>query len=228
VAAGVEQAIRLWHVASGHEVKHQMAHEAKDPTALKGYVTVAFSPDGRLLVSGSGGGFSGKDSSVRVWELASGREVRRFHGHRAGIQTVAVFPDGRRIASASLDATAMVWDLANPIRIHGVPHDLEPLWDDLGQDAARAYRAVWDLAADPERSNPFLSERLNPVREDDPDQDTSLGPIASGETLRRLRAIAVLEKIGTPEARRVLERMATGLERARETRDAKAALRRLP
>jgi hypothetical protein len=98
----------------------------------------------------------------------------------------------------------------------------------LTHDPARAYRAIWDLAADPDRSVPFLSERLKPIRDDDPDKDTSLGPIASGKTLRRLRAIAVLEKIGTPEARRLLEQMATGLDGARETRDAKAALRRLP
>jgi hypothetical protein len=44
--------------------------------------------------------------------------------------------------------------------------------------------------------------------------------------LRRLRAIAVLDKINTPAARRVLQRLATGLEGARETRDARAALRR--
>jgi hypothetical protein len=54
-----------------------------------------------------------------------------------------------------------------------------------------------------------------------------VGPIAKGETLRRLRGVAVLEKIGTPAARRVLERLASGFERARETTDAKASLLRL-
>jgi hypothetical protein len=57
--------------------------------------------------------------------------------------------------------------------------------------------------------------------------DTEVRPITSGETLRRLRAISVLEKIGTPEARRVLEQLASGLEGARETHDAKATIRRL-
>jgi hypothetical protein len=74
---------------------------------------------------------------------------------------------------------------------------------------------------------PLLSDRLKPIRWDDPDKDTSIGPKAIGETLRRMRAIAVLEKIGTPEARRVLGRLVTGLDGARETRDARAALRRL-
>jgi hypothetical protein len=105
---------------------------------------------------------------------------------------------------------------------------MDRLWADLDDDAARAYQAIWEMAAVPDRSVPLLSERLKPIRVDDPDKDTSLGPIATGETLRRLRAIAVLEKTGIPEARQVLDRLATGFEGARETRDAKAALRRLP
>jgi hypothetical protein len=74
---------------------------------------------------------------------------------------------------------------------------------------------------------PILADRLKPVATNDPDKDTSLGPLAHGDTLRRLRAIAVLEKIGTPSALRVLERLAWGFEGARETRDARASLRRL-
>ena len=82
------------------------------------------------------------------------------------------------------------------------------------------------MSATPDQVVPFLAERLHPIRPDDPEKDTSLGPIATGETLRRLRAIAVLEKINNPASRRLLERLATGLEGARETRDARAALRR--
>jgi RNA polymerase sigma factor (sigma-70 family) len=232
LASGVEQSIRLWHVASGREVAQPMRHEAKARGAASGYVVVAFSPDGRLLVSGSGGDFSGRDPSVRVWELASCREVRKFDGHRAGVYAVAFFPDGHRIASASADATAIVWDIAQshrtPERTPAVGADFERLWGDLaGTDAAGAYRAIWALAAAPERVVPFLADRLKPIASDDPAKDISLGPLAKGETLRRLRAIAVLEKIGGPAVRRVLERMASGLDGARETRDARAALRRL-
>ena len=230
LAAGVDQEIRLWHVASGREVKHSMKHEAKDPEVPKGFVAVAFSPDGRLLATGSGSGLLDKDQSVRIWELASGREVRRFEGHRAGIGTVAFFPDGRRIVSSSYDATALVWDIASttPTGARSSPVDLERAWTDLGgDDAAGAYRAIWAMAGEAERAVPFLANRLKPIQEDEPVKDTSVGPIARGETLRRLRAIAVLEKIGTAGARRVLESLATGLESVRETRDARAALRRL-
>ncbi len=47
------------------------------------------------------------------------------------------------------------------------------------------------------------------------------------ETLRSLRAIQVLERIGTPDAQRVLRKLATGAAAARETRDARDALERL-
>ena len=61
VAAGVEQAIRLWHMASGREVALHMSHEPKASGAPSGYAVAAFSADGRLLVSGSGADFSGTD-----------------------------------------------------------------------------------------------------------------------------------------------------------------------
>ena len=51
--------------------------------------------------------------------------------------------------------------------------------------------------------------------------------VPSDETLRTLRAIQVLERIGTDEAREVLKKLATGAEAARETLEAKDALARL-
>jgi hypothetical protein len=53
-------------------------------------------------------------------------------------------------------------------------------------------------------------------------------PILVGAPLREVRAVAVLEFAGTPEARRLLAALAKGAAEARLTREAKAALRRLP
>jgi RNA polymerase sigma factor (sigma-70 family) len=224
LAAGVNDAVRLWHLASGREINVTIRHDAR-------YVVAAFSPDGRLLVSGCGYDMTNDDPSVRVWEVASGAEIRRYDGHRAGVYSVAFFSDGHRIASSSADATAMVWDAMQPAPANRaaspVPLDLERLWADLNEGAARAYQAIWALVAEPERAVPFLADRVEPVKSGDPEKDVSLGPLAHGETLRRLRAIAVAEKIGTPEARKILQRLALGFEGARETRDARASLRRL-
>jgi hypothetical protein len=54
------------------------------------------------------------------------------------------------------------------------------------------------------------------------------GPVPGPEQLRAIRATAVLEQSGGPEARRILVKLADGAEGARLTREAKATLERLP
>jgi WD40 repeat protein len=69
-------------------------------------VAVAFSPDGRLIVSGS------YDKTVRVWDAATGAERRVLQGHSDYVNAVAFSLDGRLIVSGSADNTARVWDAA--------------------------------------------------------------------------------------------------------------------
>ena len=66
--------------------------------------SVAVTPDGRYVVSGS------DDKTVRVWDWQSGKEVRRLTGHERGVMSVAVTPDGRYVVSGSHDGTVRVWD----------------------------------------------------------------------------------------------------------------------
>ena len=63
---------------------------------------VAFSPDGRWVVSGSG------DGTARVWDAATGHEVARMT-HDDLVCAVAFSPDGRWVVSGSDDKTARVW-----------------------------------------------------------------------------------------------------------------------
>ncbi len=53
------------------------------------------------------------DSTITVWDLATGREVRRIEGHLAMVNVAAFAPDGRSLISGSSDCTAMVWDVSD-------------------------------------------------------------------------------------------------------------------
>jgi WD40 repeat protein len=71
---------------------------------------VSFSPDGRLALTGSA------DRTMRLWDVASGKELRRFTGHANAVVRVGFTPDGRHALSAASryqtpDGPARVWDL---------------------------------------------------------------------------------------------------------------------
>ncbi len=69
-----------------------------------GQGAVAFSPDGRRLLSGS------DDNTLRLWDAESGQNLRTLQGHEACVQSVAFSPDGRRLLSGSDDKTLRLWD----------------------------------------------------------------------------------------------------------------------
>ena len=66
---------------------------------------VQFSPDGRLIASGS------FDKSVRVWDGLTGKFIARMTGHVQAVYRLAWSSDSRMIASASKDSTVKLWNL---------------------------------------------------------------------------------------------------------------------
>ena len=81
--------------------------------------SVAFSPDGRHIVSGS------EDQTIQVWDAQTGGQVGNpLQGHTKLVKSVAFSPDGRHIVSCSWDQTIRVWDtqtggqVGNPLQGH--------------------------------------------------------------------------------------------------------------
>jgi WD40 repeat protein len=85
------------------------------------------------------------DSTLKVWDLDSLKEIRTIHGHNGPIETVTVTSDGRKAISGSRDNTLKVWDLENGREIK----TLRGHHDCVGKVAAmpdgkRAISSSWD------------------------------------------------------------------------------------
>lgn len=85
--------------------------------------SVAFSPDGRTVVTGS----TSPDRTVRLWDISTGAELRRFVGHSETVWSVAFSPDGHTILTGGGDKSAWLWEVpANSVSAPAVGASLGP------------------------------------------------------------------------------------------------------
>jgi WD40 repeat protein len=86
------------------------------PTPRAAFTSVAFHPKGHQVLTGSYG------NSARLWDCATGHELRRFggdgKGHNGSVWSVAFHPQGHQVLTGSQDKTARLWDCATGKELH--------------------------------------------------------------------------------------------------------------
>jgi WD40 repeat protein len=228
--------VRLYDPATGSVVGVAEGH-------LASVNCLAFGPDGRTLVSGS------DDTTVLVWDVPRLLELSRSPRKKPGTGGEELWrklasADGteaaeamQQLEAAPAEAVALLRDRLRPAAPPD-PRRMERLLRDLDDDAFEVRkRATEELRRLAEPAEPFLRQRLadKPSAEARRRLEQLLEQlreqidefVTQPEHARALRAVEVLEHVGTPQAREVLGQLAQGAPDARLTREAKVALDRL-
>jgi WD40 repeat protein len=197
--------VAAWRIHPSADDRYAMLAAAARPgiAALTGDTdrihSMAFSPDGNTLVSGS------YDGTVRLWDVAAHRQIGApLAGHDDKINSVAFSPDGKTLATGGADGTIRLWDVAThrqigaPLASHaGVVYSVvfSPDGKTLASGSADGAIRLWDVATQQvARSWPTNS----------PVFDVAFSPdgkiLASGnlDDTARLWDVATLRPIGNP------------------------------
>jgi RNA polymerase sigma factor (sigma-70 family) len=174
-------------------------------------LAVAGSADGRFLATAYA------ESVIHLWDVVTGTEVGQLKGHDGGVVSLVFSADGERLVSGSVDTTALVWDVGKRCRAVAAEGpapsaaDLEAEWAALaGEDAARAFAAVRQLAGHPAQAAEVVRQHLRPAAAADPERLARLiADLDRPEFAARQKATADLAALGE-QARPALTKALAG------------------
>ena len=129
---------------SGFE-KVLTAGVVRDPLESHCYTSAVFSPDGKHVAA------SHNDGTVRMWNVSSGRMVRRLAAGVDWVNDLAFFPDGKGLVSAGRDRTLRCFDVSD-LSEHGVRDETCAMRHFMGHKVRRFLRSLGAYS------------RLHPVR----------------------------------------------------------------
>ena len=140
---------------------------------------------------------------MRLWDLATGRELGKLADPRGGVTALAFSPDGKRLAAGCADSTILLWDLAaltasdNVPAVKLAPKDLDAVWHDLlAWEASVAYPALWKLVAAPDQAVALLDVRARQQLPTVPRVKQLLADLDSAQYKVREQATRELESLG--------------------------------
>jgi WD40 repeat protein len=100
--------IRIWDVAARKELAIWLGQGER-------IWSLAFSPDGGRLVSGSGSLSDALSTGeLRIWDVLTGQQLLALPAHRSRVFEVKFSSGGRRLAAACRDGTVKLWDASSP------------------------------------------------------------------------------------------------------------------
>ena len=98
---------KVWDVSTGKELFSLTGHGC--------VFSVAFSPDGKRIVTSEGSWHSIRPAAVTLWDAETGTKILSLGGNRAAVYAVAFSPDGTRIASGGQDGILRIWNMERPV-----------------------------------------------------------------------------------------------------------------